>query len=218
MIKLLVDTSGKEIGIGLFKDKKCLYEEYKIAEKTYNRIIMPLIDDAIKKGGINIKDINLFGVTLGPGSFTGIRVGVAVMKSLSQVLNKKFYGIPVPDILAETVRANYEKVVLMDAGRQEFYFARYNNKDKINYELLDTSGLIKKIRKNDVIIFLESDSYVKEFVLKQFKDNMVITHSHIDIKIFNDIIDKNRNGIDNFIPVYIRQPDAEKNLKRSKNE
>ncbi|MCX7698608.1 MAG: tRNA (adenosine(37)-N6)-threonylcarbamoyltransferase complex dimerization subunit type 1 TsaB [Candidatus Goldbacteria bacterium] len=218
MIKLLVDTSGKEIGIGLFKDKQCLYEEYKIAEKTYNKIIIPLIDKTIKEGGVDIKDINLFGATLGPGSFTGIRVGVAVMKALSQVLNKKFYGIPVPDILAENSRTDCEKVVLMDAGRQEFYFARYNNKDKINYELLDTRKLIKKIKKNDVIIFLENDLYVKEFVLKQFKNNMVITPSHIDIKIFNDIIEKNKQETNNFIPVYIRQPDAEKNLKREKNE
>jgi tRNA threonylcarbamoyladenosine biosynthesis protein TsaB len=220
MIKLLVDTSGKEIGIGLFKGKNCLCEEYRVAEKTYNKLIIPMIDEILKHSKLRIEEIDLFGATLGPGSFTGIRVGISVMKAFSQVLNKKFYGLPVLDIMANSVNNNDKNVILMDAGRKEFYFTRFdsNKKDILKYELIDENTIKKLIRKNDVIIFLQNDLYVNEFVSAQFKENKIIILSHIDMKIFNDIIEKNNYGMDNFVPLYIRQPDAVKNLTRLKNE
>lgn len=224
MIKLLIDTSGKEIGIGLFQNKKCLFEEYKFADKTYNKKILPLINKALKKLNIDIIDIDLFGATLGPGSFTGIRVGISVTKAFAHVLDKKFYGVPVPDILAQSAEKFDEAVVLIDAGRNEFYFSRYyfdNENKKNKYELLNENMTVKSIKKNDIIIFLKNDTMVNNFVQKYFKSNKIITPSHIDIKVFNDIINKkynNQKKIYYSYPVYIRQPDAEKNLKRRKSE
>lgn len=226
MIKLLVDTSGKEIGVGLFANKECLFEEYKFADKTYNKKIIPLINQAIKEGKVNISDVDLFGATMGPGSFTGIRIGISVMRALCQVLGKKFYGVPVPDILAKTARIQSEIVVLMDAGRKEFYFTRYNfdvKKNAENYLLLDENTVINSIKKSDVIVFLQHDFFVKDFVENNFKRNKIIVSSHINIKVFNDIIDSNDINIKEqkifyLSPVYIRQPDAEKNLNRRKSE
>lgn len=226
MIKLLVDTSGKEIGIGLFENKKCLFEEYKSADKTYNKKIIPLINQAIKEGKVNIADIDLFGATMGPGSFTGIRIGISVMKALCQVLDKKFYGVPVPDILAKSAGIHGEIVVLMDAGRREFYFTRYNfdiKNNARNYALLDENTAINSIKKSDAIVYLQNDAIVKDFVENHFKRNKIIAPSHIDIKVFSDIIDTNDININEqkmyyLSPVYVRQPDAEKNLKRRKSE
>ena len=140
MIKLLVDTSNKEIGIGLFNNKKCLFEKYYNTDKTYNRQIMPMIKEAVCNVKMDINNIDLFGATLGPGSFTGIRVGNAVMRALSHGLHKKFYGVSVIDILLKSVNINMNKIVLMDAGRNEFYFSYYDIKEPekiINYEIYD---------------------------------------------------------------------------------
>jgi tRNA threonylcarbamoyladenosine biosynthesis protein TsaB len=222
MIKLLIDTSGKEMGIGLFENKKCLYEEYKDADKAYNKKIMLLIDETLKQAQIDVDNVDLFGATLGPGSFTGIRVGISVMKALSRVLDKKFYGVPIPYIMAKSAGISDEIVVLLDAGRKEFYFTRYNfnrEKKKVNYELFDKNETINSIKKDDAIVFLQNDVVADDFVVNNFKNNKIVSLLHVDMKTFNDIIDADniteKNG--NYLfPVYVRRPDAEKKIRNGK--
>jgi len=222
MFKLLVDTSGKEIGIGIFKDKECLFEEYRNADKSYNKMIVPLINEAVKKAQIDLPDIDLFGATLGPGSFTGIRVAISVMKALNQVLNKKFYGVPVPDILARSAGVKGSIVVLMDAGRGEFYLTRYESggkKRQGEFELCDVKKTIGAIKNKGTIVCLKTDIAAGEFINDKLKGNKFLSIAHIDIKVFNDIIDSmvaDKQGEYQTNPVYIRRPDAEKNLKGKK--
>ncbi len=218
MIKLLVDTSGKEIGIGLFKGKECLFEDYRNADRSYNKMIIPLINEAIKKAQINLYDINIFSATLGPGSFTGIRVGISVMKALSHVLNKKFLGVAVPDILVRFAEVRGSVVVLMDAGRGEFYFTKYEKNSKkrpVKYELFDSKKIMVKIKRKDTIVFLKNDIVTGEFI-KNRLNNKSVSAPHIDIKVFNDIIDNISadNKDERQEPVYIRQPDAVKKIKK----
>jgi len=224
MIKLLIDTSDKEMGIGLFENKKCLFEKYKIADKAYNKKIMPLIDETLKQGKINVEDVDLFGATLGPGSFTGIRVGISVMKALSRALDKKIYGVSIPYIMAKSAGISDEIVVLLDAGRKEFYFTRYNfnNKGKgVNYELFDKNETINSIKKDDAIVFLQNDVVVSDFVINNFKKNKIVSLLHVDMKTFNDIIDTDdikEQEVNYLFPIYVRRPDAEKNLGLEKHE
>jgi len=226
MIRLLVDASNKEIGIGLFNNKKCLFEKYSDTDKSYNRQIMPMIKEAVDIVKMDINDIDLFGATLGPGSFTGIRVGIAVMRALSHGLHKNFYGVSVIDILLKSVNVNMNKVVLMDAGRNEFYFSYYDIKESdkiINYKIYDEDKIIKLIKKTDAVVFLQNDLVVNQLVKNHIKNDNIITLPHIDIKVFNDIIEKdniNKNNIlcNNFLPVYIRMPDAEKILKKRRKK
>ena len=80
---LAVDTAGKTVGVALMQDDRLLYECYLDAGMTHSETLMPLIDGCLKLCGMGCKDIDLFGVNAGPGSFTGLRIGLAAVKGLA---------------------------------------------------------------------------------------------------------------------------------------
>ena len=80
---LAVDTAGKTVGVALLQDDRLLYEVYLDAGMTHSETLMPLIDNCLKLCGMGCKDIDLYGVNAGPGSFTGLRIGLAAVKGLA---------------------------------------------------------------------------------------------------------------------------------------
>ncbi len=80
---LAVDTAGKTLGVALLQDDRLLYECYLDAGMTHSETLMPMIDTCLKLCGLTCGDIDLFGVNAGPGSFTGLRIGLAAVKGLA---------------------------------------------------------------------------------------------------------------------------------------
>ena len=80
---LAVETAGKTVGVALLQDDRLLYECYLDAGMTHSETLMPLIDNCLKFCGMGCKDIDLYGVNAGPGSFTGLRIGLAAVKGLA---------------------------------------------------------------------------------------------------------------------------------------
>ena len=80
---LAVDTAGKTLGVALLQDDRLLYEVYLDAGMTHSETLMPMIDTCLKTCGMTCADIDLYGVNAGPGSFTGLRIGLAAVKGLA---------------------------------------------------------------------------------------------------------------------------------------
>ena len=80
---LAVDTAGKTAGVALLQDDRLLYEVYLDAGMTHSETLMPMIDTCLKTCGMTCADIDLYGVNAGPGSFTGLRIGLAAVKGLA---------------------------------------------------------------------------------------------------------------------------------------
>jgi len=93
---LSVDTSNKVASVSLFKDMELLNEKFSDDQKTHSEKLLPIIDILLKEENISIEDIDMFIVSVGPGSFTGIRIGVSTVKGMAQALNKKV--IPVTSL------------------------------------------------------------------------------------------------------------------------
>ena len=148
---LVVDTSSKEIAVAVFNGSKCLYENYITVDKNYNKVLMPILQNAIDKSGLMLNEIDLFASTLGPGSFTGIRVGMAALKGLAQPVSKNYSGVVVLDILANSTESHGRVWAILDAGRGELYAAAYIYKDKMQmlsgkYLLISKENFQKKIK------------------------------------------------------------------------
>ena len=79
---LAVDTAGKTAGVALLQDDRLLYECYLDAGMTHSETILPLIDNCLKFCHLTCADIDVYGVNAGPGSFTGLRIGLAAVKGL----------------------------------------------------------------------------------------------------------------------------------------
>ena len=83
---LAVDTAGKTAGVALLQDDRLLYECYLDAGMTHSETILPLIDNCLKFCHLTCADIDVYGVNAGPGSFTGLRIGLAAVKAIAGLI------------------------------------------------------------------------------------------------------------------------------------
>ena len=92
MNKLVVNTANDELFVVLQKDNSVFFKSC-ASKMHHNEIMFSIIDELLKENGLEIGDIDEFGVVVGPGSFTGIRVGIATIKAFRDSLNVKAKGI-----------------------------------------------------------------------------------------------------------------------------
>ena len=100
---LAIDTSSLNATVAVLNDEKLLGEFIISNKNTHSQIIMPMLDDMLKFAGLDIDDIDVFAAAIGPGSFTGLRIGIATAKALAQGGGKKIIGVSALEGLAENV-------------------------------------------------------------------------------------------------------------------
>ena len=131
---LAVDTSALTATVAVMKDGVLVFENNITNALTHSETLMPMIDYALKSVKLSVDDIDLFAVSCGPGSFTGIRIGVSAIKALAYAKNKPTYGINTLKALAcnLSVTENIPVCAIMDARRSRVYNAIYKfNNGKI---------------------------------------------------------------------------------------
>ena len=168
-----IDTTTKFLCLGVY-DGTRVYEynlEVGIRLSSLLAITIKRVLDAL---GWRINDIDYFACGIGPGSFTGIRVGLATIKGLGWSLNKSIVGISTLDILAKGVRGADRFIVsIIDAKRNLVYCSVYKTEDgalrrTAPYMLLTEDEFLKKMRANSIILGDAVDLY-KERILKNIK-------------------------------------------------
>lgn len=194
MIVLAVDSSSKVATVALMKDDKLLGEIILNDRKEHSVILMTIIQNLLSTNNINIDDIDGYVVSKGPGSFTGLRIGMATIKGLSFGSNKPYVSVSSLDALALSV-ANFDGIIcpIMDALRNSVYTSLYkgqptsnishcsesdnmniksdssNSLEKIlDYSALDIDELIDVIKsKKEKVIFIGDgvDKY-KDYLIK----------------------------------------------------
>lgn len=84
---LAIDTSSKVCSVAITEDTQKIIELHSNDEKTHSVKLMPMIDEAFKSTNLSLDDINLLACSVGPGSFTGVRIGIATVKAFADVRN-----------------------------------------------------------------------------------------------------------------------------------
>lgn len=133
MLVLAIDTATKIGSVALYDDKIGVIGEINLYVKVnHSNVIMDAVDSLFKLSGLNIKDVDRIAVTIGPGSFTGIRIGTAIAKGLAYSLKKPIVGVNELDVLAH-MGENREDIIvpLMDARKERVYFSKYRYVDSI---------------------------------------------------------------------------------------
>jgi len=168
---LAIETSGKILGVSLARDKKILAEFSQFAEFNHSKILVKTVDMLLKQIGWKIRDICKLCVTTGPGSFTGIRIGLSYARSLGQWLGIPVVGIPTLDILSKNVpRGDYLVAPVIDALNGMVFGSIYDGKSKkriTDYELIVFEELINKI-KNKKCVFI-GDALLNESIFEKIK-------------------------------------------------
>ncbi len=127
---LAIDTSALTSTVAVMKDGVCVFENNITTSLTHSETLMPTIDYALKSTRLTVKDIDLFAVSCGPGSFTGIRIGVSAVKALAYSLDKPVFGVNTLLALANNLSVVDVPVCpIMDARRSQVYNAVYKFKN-----------------------------------------------------------------------------------------
>lgn len=123
---LAIDTSSNVASVALLEDEQLLGEFVLNHKKTHSQEILPMIDNVLKRCECSINDIDLFAAAKGPGSFTGLRIGIATVKGLAHSVNKPVIGISTLEGLAQNLPfCEHTIVPIMDARRNQVYTGAY---------------------------------------------------------------------------------------------
>ena len=146
---LAFDTSSKTAAVALLQDDVILYDTIINVGLNHSEVLLPAIDQACLRTRIKIAEIDLFACTIGPGSFTGLRIGISTLKGLMLATGKPAVGISSLAALALNVSKNSKIICsVMDAGRGQVYIAcyRYNENG-----LIDQIGTDKVVNPREII-------------------------------------------------------------------
>ena len=131
MLILGVDCSSKQGSVAIVRDGKPLYQCVYDSNMTHSQNLLSLIENSVTICGINKSDIDLFAVTLGPGSFTGLRIGLALVKGMAMALNKPCVGVSSLKAMAECVDLDGVVIPCFDARRGQVYCCITDGKEII---------------------------------------------------------------------------------------
>jgi tRNA threonylcarbamoyladenosine biosynthesis protein TsaB len=200
---------------------------------THSETLMPLIDEILKKNHLSIDDIDAFAVNNGPGSFTGVRIGVAVVKGLAFKNNKPCFEVSTLDSIAYNCKSNVGMVAaVIDARRNQMYNALYTSDGNTLTKITDDRSLLIddlyneiKNYSGDVYIagdgqenvknyFLNNDMMEENFYFPEYLDNLQKGSNTALIAFEN--LDKQKTG-EEILPSYLKLPQAEQELKKKRS-
>lgn len=137
MLTLAIDTTANTATAALSRDGALLTIYTVNGLLTHSETMLPMIEDMLRKAALTAADIDLFAVSEGPGSFTGVRIGVSLMKGLAYGTDKPCVGVSTLDALAENLEGFGGYVVpVMDARRNQVYTAVYKDGERLTEEML----------------------------------------------------------------------------------
>ena len=126
MTVLGLDCAGKTAGVALCRDGELFYESRLCAGFTHSETLLPLCEEALRACRLSLQDISLLAVTAGPGSFTGLRIGLATVKGLAFAHGTPCAGVSTLEAMAHQLEGREEILCpVMDARRSQVYNAKF---------------------------------------------------------------------------------------------
>jgi tRNA threonylcarbamoyladenosine biosynthesis protein TsaB len=153
-----IDTSSKFLSLAIQKDNRLVFEVSVDSQSRLSDLLIPSIKKALKKGRLSLKTLHGFAVGIGPGSFTGLRVGITMIKALAFSLQKHIVGISSLDIIAQNIGSTPLQICpIVDAKRDNVFSCIYGIKNgnlikKSKYLLINIRDLLKDIDTKTIFI------------------------------------------------------------------
>src|SRR5262245_17599603 len=126
MLVLGIDTATRIASVGLVRDEAVVGEESSLAVSNHTETLLPLVLRVLAGANVSLPELQGFGVSIGPGSFTGLRIALSTVKGFAYALKQKVAGVPTLAALARTV-SDWEGDIctILDARKGEVYTARF---------------------------------------------------------------------------------------------
>lgn len=231
---LAIDASGIAGSVAYYKDGKIVGEYYICDKLTHSQTIMPMLEEMKKLLGFDLGEVDAVAVTSGPGSFTGLRIGVTTAKTLAFALQVPIIGIPTLDVIAGSMAfAPYLICPLMDARRNQVYTALYKWEDGgvrrlSDYLAIDLDAHLDDLKqKNEKVIFVgDGAPLFKAHIQEVLGENALFAPSFANLQHASVLADQAASRFEKgevedastFVPMYLRKSQAEREKEeREKN-
>ena len=200
---LAFDTSGNHLTVAVGGEKK-LDSRMGECSHSHSVLLMPEIEKCLQGANISLSQIDVFACSVGPGSFTGIRIGVATAKAFAYANSKKVLGVTSFESLAYNTIEKVKKLTLIDARHDNFYACGFDGD-------------------NNVIV--EPCFRSKEEIIDLYKDFLIISDVEIDgltalkgdiaegfIKAVEAKLSLSSTNRETLVPLYVKKSQAEEEL------
>ena len=222
---LAIDTSGPNCCVAVIDEDKVIANFDINIGRTHSETLLPLVEALEKFTNLTLNDIDVFACCVGPGSFTGIRIGIATIKGFALSLNKPVISVSTLESLAYNV-LQYDKIIcsILDARNNNVYaaFYKYDGTLKMigNYQTNSINELVDEVKKlQDKILFIGNGAISYQKILQnELNENAIFVPKHLNeqsaVSVARIAIDKyNRNELDSAYelhPLYLRKSQAER--------
>ena len=228
MITLAIDSTAKAASAAILRDSTVIAEYTQNTGHTHSETMLPMVDAVMKAAGMTPDKIDLFAISAGPGSFTGVRIGISLIKGMCFGKDKPIAALSSIDALARNLEGFCGVVCpVMDARRNQVYTAIYKNGVRQTEDMLIPCDELKEMLKEyDCPIYFTGDGYDlarKLIDLPGVVDTPVrlrlqsaVSVALEGIKCFNE--NKNIFTDTEVMPIYLRASQAERErLERIQN-
>ena len=234
---LSIDTSSKICSVSILEDTDLIIEKHIENELTHSQKLMPLVDEVLKANKLNLSDFDLFACSVGPGSFTGVRIGVSTIKAFCDVTNIQIASVSSLESLAyNTLDSNYKNdaslvLSIIDAKNDNVYYGLFERKNDVFTPIGELGAknideMIETLKKyhSSPILFIgdgaEKHQYhlLKHFSKATFVEDRLNKQTSASVGKAGYYHYMNENvGDSNFItPLYLRKSQAERALEGEK--
>ena len=217
-MKLLsIDTSSDVCSVAILEDDKLIKELNITDSKTHSENLMPLVDKLFNEAEMKLSDMQAIACSIGPGSFTGIRIGIATVKAMAEVFNLPIIGVTSLETLAEL--GNNDTIVsLIDARNNQVYCGIFGNGE---YLAADIHEIIEKLKKYQNIQFIGNGAILHKELLEAELKNISFSSQNVQsaYSLGKCAYRKLQNGevknADTILPLYLRPSQAERMKQNS---
>ena len=229
---LAVDTSSKNCSVAIVevyenKNYNIIAFENSDDEKTHSQKLMPIVDKVFKEHNLTLKDMDLLACCVGPGSFTGIRIGIATMKAFADVTNIKTVSVTSLESLSYNIEEDGIIIPIIDCKNNNVYsaiFSKENNTYKqigknISDNIDNAIRLYKANAENKNITFVGDGSILyKDLLTSRLSNKLIFSNKNTQssISLAKCAYDKYLEGLygdsNNLSPLYLRKSQAERAL------
>ena len=173
MIILALDSSSKTGAVALCDGEKLICENRTVGERTHSESLLPLTDKTLKEAGMELKDVDVFACVTGPGSFTGVRIAVCLVKGMAFASDKPC--IAVSSLAALSYGAMHEGCIVcpvIDARRGNAYNALFKNGKRLCEDrLISYEQLAKELKETGESVYICGDG--RDALREVYGDNTI---------------------------------------------
>lgn len=224
---LAMDTTAKAASVSLLTEEKILAEYSVNVGLTHSQTIMPMCESLLQQAGCPVSEIDYFAVSNGPGSFTGLRIGIAAVKGLAYASSKPCVAVSTLDALSYNV-PDFNGIIccVMDARCQQVYNALYlqengGRRKKGPDRAISFTDLLEELKKEEKAIILVGDGALLCYnEYKAVLPNLVLSGpasryqraSSVGLAALEKIASGEIISAGALVPEYLRLPQAQREL------